>query len=195
MPNSPADMMRAIITNLPAKTGHDLDAWVALIHEQAMGALGMAKHREISEWLKREHGLGHNTAYILAAEALKPADYTPPTTDEIITAQYAGAKAALRPIFDRILACVEALGDDVRIEPRQTYVAFARKSQFALVQPSTRTRVDLGLVLPGVAPTERLAVSANFGSGSINRRVALATPADVDDEVEGWLLQAYQQRG
>ncbi len=195
MPNSPADMMRAIITNLPAKTGRDLDAWIALIREQAMGAGGMTKHREISDWLKREHGLGHNTAFILAAEALKPADYTPPTTEEINAAQYAGAKAALRPIFARVLAYIETLGDDVRIEPRQTYVAFARRSQFALVQPSTKTRVDLGLVLPGVAPTERLAASTNFGSGSVNRRVALATPADVDAEVEGWLLQAYQQRG
>ncbi|HEX8727815.1 MAG TPA: DUF5655 domain-containing protein, partial [Ktedonobacterales bacterium] len=88
-----------------------------------------------------------------------------------------------------------ALGDDVRIEPRQTYVAFARRSQFALIQPSTKTRVDLGLVLPDIAPTGRLGASTNFGSGSVNRRVALATPADVDDEVEGWLLQAYQQRG
>lgn len=195
MPNSPADMMRAIITNLPAKTGRDLDAWVALIREQAMGVGGMTKHREISDWLKREHSLGHNTAYILAAEALKPSDYTPPTTEEIIAAQYAGAKAALRPIFARVLAYVTTLGDDVRIEPRQTYVAFARRSQFALIQPSNKTRVDLGLVLPGVAPTGRLAASTNFGSGSINRRVALVTPADVDDEVEGWLLQAYQQRG
>ena len=195
MPNSPADMMRAIITNLPAKTGRDLDAWMALIHEQAMGVLGMAKHREISEWLKREHGLGHNTASILAAEALKPADYTPPTTEEIIAAQYAGAKAALRPIFERVLACAQALGDDVRVEPRQTYVAFARKSQFALIQSSTKTRADLGLVLPDVAPTERLAASTNFGSGSINRRVALAVPDDVDAAVEGWLRQAYQQRG
>ena len=195
MPNSPADMMRAIITNLPTKTGRDFDAWVALIREQAMGVGGMTKHREISDWLKREHGLGHNTAYILAAEALKPSDYTPPTTEEIIAAQYAGAKAALRPIFERVLAYVTTLGADVRIEPRQTYVAFARKSQFALIQPSTKTRVDLGLVLPDVASTERLAASTNFGSGSINRRVALATPAEVDAEVEGWLLQAYQQRG
>ena len=84
-------------------------------------------------------------------------------------------------------------GGDVRIEPRQTYVAFARAKQFALVQPSTKTRVDLGLVLPGVAPSERLAASTNFGSGSINRRVALAAPADIDDEVEGWLRQAYEQ--
>ncbi len=73
------------------------------------------------------------------------------------------------------------------------YVAFARARQFALVQPSTKTRVDLGLVLPGVAPSERLAASTNFGSGSINRRVALAAPADIDAEVEGWLRQAYEQ--
>ena len=195
MPTSPQEMMRAVIANLPAKTGRDFDAWIALIRAQAIAGQGMRKNGEVVNWLKREYGLGHSTAFILAAEALKPADYVPPTTAEIIAAQYAGAKAALRPIFARVLAYIETLGGDVRIEPRQTYVAFARRSQFALVQPSTKTRVDLGLVLSGVAPTERLAASTNFGSGSVNRRVALASPADVDAEVEGWLLQAYQQRG
>ncbi len=193
MPNSPQDMMRAIIANLPARTGRDFESWVTLIREQAIAGQGMTKHREISDWLKREYGLGSNTAYVLTAEALKPADYVAPTDEQIIAAQYTGAKAALRPIFERALAYMQSLGGDVRIEPRQTYVAFARAKQFALVQPSTKTRVDLGLVLPGVAPSERLAASTNFGSGSINRRVALAAPADIDAEVEGWLRQAYEQ--
>ncbi len=193
MPNSPQDMMRAIITNLPARTGRSFDEWVALTSEQAINQLGMSKSGEVITWLKREYGLGHSTAFIIATEALKPADYVAPTDEQIIAAQYTGAKAALRPIFERVLASAQSLGGDVRIEPRQTYVAFARAKQFALVQPSTKTRVDLGLVLPGVAPSERLAASTNFGSGSINRRVALVTPADIDAEVEGWLRQAYEQ--
>ncbi|HEU5347209.1 MAG TPA: DUF5655 domain-containing protein [Ktedonobacterales bacterium] len=195
MPRTPDEMMRAIIANLPAKTGRDFESWVALIREQAMAAQGMTKHREISDWLKREHGLGHSTAFILTAEALKPTDYVPPTDEQVIAAQYASAKAALRPIFEKVLAYARALGDDVRVDVRQTYVAFARAKQFALIQPSTRTRVDLGLVLAGVEPSGRLAASTNFGSGSINRRVALATPADVDPEIEGWLRQAYEQCG
>ena len=192
MPNSPQDMMRAVIANLPAKTGRDFDGWITLIREQAITGQGMSKIGEVVNWLKREYGLGHSTAFILASEALKPANYVPPTDEEIIAAQYAGAKAALRPIFEKVLACVRTLGDDVRIEPRQTYVAFARARQFALIQPSTKTRVDLGFVLPDVAPTGRLNASTNFGSGSINRRVALAAPAEVDAEIEGWLRQAYE---
>jgi len=195
MPNSPQDMMRAIITNLPAKTGRSFDEWVALTREQAIDQLGMSKNGEVVNWLKREYGLGHSTAFIVAAEALKPADYIAPTDEQIIAAQYAGAKAALRPIFERALAYVKTLGGDVRIEPRQTYVAFARARQFALIQPSTKTRVDLGLVLPDVDPTGRLVTSTNFGSGSITRRVALATPDDVDAEIESWVRQAYDRCG
>jgi predicted transport protein len=184
-------MMRAVIAKLPAKTGRGFDEWVALTREQAIDQLGLSKNGEIVNWLKREYGLGHSTAFILAVEALKPADYIAPTDEQLIDAQYAGAKAALHPIFERVLAYVKTLGGDVRIETRQSYVTFARAKQFALIQPSTKTRVDLGLVLPGVAPSGRLTASTNFGSGSIDRRVALATPADVDAEIEGWLRQAY----
>jgi predicted transport protein len=195
MPNSPQDMMRAVIANLPAKTGRAFDEWVALTRERAINQLGLRKSGEVVTWLKREHGLGHSTAFIVAAEALKPADYVAPTDGQLIDAQYAGAKASLRPIFEKLLAYVLSLGDDVRVEVRQGYVAFARAKQFALLQPSTKTRADLGLVLPDVAPSGRLAASNNFGSGSINRRVALATPNDVDAEIEGWLRAAYERCG
>ena len=192
MPTSPQDMMRAVIANLPAKTGRDFESWVTLTREQAIAGQGMSKNGEVLNWLKGEHGLGHSTAFIIAAEALKPADYVEPTDEQLVDAQYAGPKAALRPIYEQVLAYVRTLGDDIRIETRQSYVAFARAKQFALVQPSTKTRVDLGLVLPNVAPSGRLAASSNFGSGSINRRVALATAAEVDGEIEGWLRQAYE---
>jgi predicted transport protein len=184
-------MMRAVVANLPAKTGRGFDEWVALTREQAIDQLGMSKNGEVVNWLKREYGLGHSTAFIVAAEALKPADYVAPTDEQLIDAQYAGAKASLRPVFERVRAYVTTLGDDIRIETRQSYVAFARAKQFALIQPSTKTRVDLGLVLPGVAPSGRLAASTNFGSGSINRRVALTTLDGVDAEIEAWLRQAY----
>ncbi len=88
-----------------------------------------------------------------------------PPDDELIAAQYAGPKAALRPIYDAVLEAVTALGDDVTVAPRKTYVSFDRGRQFALVQASTRTRADLGVrlgtlpdgTLGDVAPTGRLA--------------------------------------
>lgn len=195
MPNSPQDMMRAVLANLSAKTGRDFESWVALTREQVITGEGMSKNGEVVNWLKREHGLGHSTAFIIAAEALKPADYVPPTDEEIVAAQYAGAKAALRPILEKVRAYVTTLGDDVRVEVRQTYVAFARAKQFALLQPSTKIRADLGLVLPDVEPSGRLTASTNFGSGNINRRVALTSPDEVDSDVEGWLRRAYDRCG
>lgn len=109
-----------------------------------------------------------------------------------IAAQYAAKKAALRPIYDRLLVNVQALGDDVQVQPRKTYVAFARGKQFAVVVPSTNTRVDLGLKLPGLPFSGRLADGANLGSGSISHRIALSSPAEVDEEVIAWLKQAYE---
>jgi hypothetical protein len=114
-----------------------------------------------------------------------------PEADQF-AAQYAGAKAALRPIYDRLAEAATALGSDVTLEPRKTYVALARGRQFGLIQPSTKSRIDLGLKLPGVEPTARLQAAAGFGSGQITHRVALTSAADVDDEVLGWLKAAYK---
>jgi len=101
----------------------------------------------------------------------------------------------LRPCYDRRFAAISALGEDVEPGPRGTYVSFGRPKQFALVQPSTRTRVDLGLRLPGVAAGDRLLDAGSFGSGNITHKVGLSSPEQVDAEVEAWLRAAYDARG
>ena len=78
--------------------------------------------------------------------------------------------------------------DDVAVEPRQTYIAFSRVRQFALLQPSTPTRLDIGLVLPDAAETPRLRAA---GSGRISHRVSLAHEDEIDGELTEWLREAY----
>jgi hypothetical protein len=75
-----------------------------------------------------------------------------------------------------------------------TYVSLLRRRQFGLIQASTRTRIDLGLRLPGVAPTERLRAAGSFGSGVVTHRAGLTALDDVDDDVRGWLTTAYDLR-
>ena len=70
-------------------------------------------------------------------------------------------------------------------------MSFDRARQFALVQASTRTRVDLGVRLDDATATERLAAAGSFGSGNITHRVGLTAPEEVDAEVRGWLRAAY----
>jgi hypothetical protein len=67
------------------------------------------------------------------------------------------------------------------------------KKQFATVGPTTRTRVDVGLNMKGVPPTERL---IELPSGGMCRyRVSLTEPEQVDDELMGWVEQAYASAG
>jgi hypothetical protein len=65
-----------------------------------------------------------------------------------------------------------------------------RSKQFALIQPSTATRVDVGLILKNVPATGRLEVSGSFNA-MFTHRVRLASSADVDAELIAWLRQAY----
>jgi len=99
--------------------------------------------------------------------------------------------AALLPIYERVAAAARSLGADVRVEARQTYMTFTRGKQFALVQPTTIKRVDVGIIGPHLQSTERLQPAGAFGSGRVTHRVGLTAPEEVDGELLGWLRAAY----
>jgi hypothetical protein len=58
------------------------------------------------------------------------------------------------------------------------------------LHPSTKTRFDVGLKLKGLAATGRLEAAGSWNA-MVSHRVRLASVADVDAEVVGWLRQAY----
>lgn len=186
MPLTPEQMGAAIIANMEKKTGRTMTQWIEIVK-----AFGPENKIEIVAWLKREYDLGHVTAQLIASRAIRPDSYTPPTPQELLDSQYSGPKAVLLPIYEKVVAAAIEIGDDIRIEPRLSYVSLIRKSQFGLIQASTRTRVDLGLKLPGVTPTHRLQAAGTFGSGQMSHRVALTSPEQIDAELIGWLRQAY----
>ena len=72
----------------------------------------------------------------------------------------------------------------------EAYVSLRRSKQFGLIQPTTATRVDVGLVLKGIPPGKRLEASGSFNS-MVTHRVKLSAADDVDSELIGWLRQAY----
>jgi hypothetical protein len=185
MAKSPDEMLESMIRNLEEKTGRSLDAWVALARAQGLG-----RHGEIVKRLKGEHGLGHGYANLVAAKTLEAPGGA--GGEDLVAAQYAGAKAALRPIYDTLAAAVASFGGDVEIAPKKTCVSFRRSKQFALVQPSTATRVDVGIQLKGVEPEGRLEASGSFNA-MVSHRVRVGSAAEVDDRLLGWLRQAYER--
>lgn len=180
------DAMATMIRQLEAKTGKSLAQWVALAKKS-----GTTKHGEIVKALKTEHGLGHGYANMVAHETLQSASVH---ADEgsLIDAQYSGAKAALRPIYDALLEKVSSFGNDVEVSPKKAYVSLRRKKQFAIVQPSTATRVDVGINLKDAPVTERLEASGSFNA-MVSHRVRVSSVKEVDKELIGWLREAYEQ--
>ena len=98
----------------------------------------------------------------------------------------------MKPIYDAVIKAARACGKEVEVSPRKTYVSLRRNKQFALVQPSTRTRVDLGINLKGEPVTDRLENSRSFNT-MVSHRVRLEKPGDVDKDVKAWLKEAWSQ--
>jgi len=187
MAKSPAEMKASMIAGLKDKTGKPLDEWLKIVRSS-----GLAKHKEIVTLLKTQHGLTHGFANMIALQALGSDSHTASDTDSLVAAQYAGAKASLRPIYDAILLAVKKFGPDVEISPKKAYVSLRRTKQFAVLQPSTATRLDVGLVLPGVDPKDRLEASGSFNA-MMTHRIRVAGREEVDKELLGWRKRAYDK--
>jgi Domain of unknown function (DUF5655) len=109
-------------------------------------------------------------------------------------ALYAGSKARLRPLHNALLSEIRRLGP-FDIAPKKGYLSLRRRKQFAMVQPSTASRIDLGLILPaGTAVTGRLESAGGFNR-LFTHRVRITTATDLDDELCGWLASAYTLGG
>jgi predicted transport protein len=174
------------IRNIEAQTGQSLDEMIA-----AGLATGLTKHKELHTYFTDTYGLTYGNANVLAVFTRDRLKGAAGEEENFVDAQYEGKKAALRPLYDTLIAAVTGFGDDVEVSPKRTYVSLRRKKQFALVQPGSG-RVDVGINLKGVDPAGRLEKSGSFNS-MCTHRVRVGGPDDVSDELLGWLRQAYEQ--
>lgn len=174
------------IRNIEAQTGQTLDTMIA-----AGLATGLTKHKELQAFFTETYGLTYGNANVLAVFARDRLKGAAGEEENFVDAQYEGKKAPLRPLYDALIAAVTGFGDDVEIAPKRTYVSLRRKKQFALVQPGAG-RVDVGINMKGVEPAGRLEKSGSFNA-MCTHRVRVAGADDVNDELLGWLRQAYAQ--
>ena len=77
----------------------------------------------------------------------------------------------------------------MEIAPKKTSVSLRRSKQFGLIEPATKTRVDIGINLKGDVPTERLLAAG----GMCTHNVRVSDVAQVDDELIAWLREAYER--
>ena len=180
---SPEQMAASMIANMPEKTGKSLEAWLAVARKA-----GAARHGELVKHLKSEHGMTHGFANLVAHKYFSAGDET--RGDDLVEAQYGGAKSGLRPIYEALCIMVGKFGKDVELAPKKTYVSLRRSKQFALIQPSTKDRVDVGINLKDEPAAGRLEASGSFNS-MVSHRVRITDRKEVDAELRGWLKKAY----
>ena len=175
---------------LPAKTGRSLDQWFELTRKS-----GPTTGKERREWLKKEHGLGTNSATWIAErlEGKGTEDDSPEAylkaAEEWVEAMFSGPKAALRPLYDELLRIALDLG--AKACPGKTGVSLYRNHVFASLKPSTNTRVDVGLALGNIKTPKRLIDTGGYEKKDrITRRIEVKSKADIDDDLKKWLKKA-----
>ena len=177
------DQTASQVANLERSSGRSLAEWVELVRTS-----GIEKHGEAVAMLKRDHGLGHGNANLVVIKAREAAAGGPASDDDLVASHYRGRHAELRPAYDAVVAAVRKFGADVELAPKKTYVSLRRRKQFAQVGPAAG-QLEVGVNLPGHPETERLRPM----SGMATHRVRIADASGLDDELLGWLREAYDR--
>ena len=173
------------MTTLGPRRGKTPEDFRALANEK-----GLVKSREILEWLKTDYGLGYGHAGAIYY-SIAHADDVVASTDDRIDTLFAGNKDRFRPAYDTLAAEIAEFGPDIELSPNMTYVNVLRAGKkFAILQPSSANRFDIGIKLKGVAPTERFEAAGTWNA-MVTHRVRISDPQQIDAEVLAWLQQAY----
>jgi predicted transport protein len=179
---------QTMIDNLQSNTGKTLDQWIALVRKAKLD-----KHGAIINLLKNDHGLSHGYANLIAFKARGSDADSVADKDTLIDKQYKG-KEHLKPIYDRLLVEIKKFGKDVEVAPKNTYVSLRRKKQFALLNPATKSRFEVGINLKGEMAHGKLEAIPS-GNAMCSHRINLYDIKDINKEVVNWLKKAYEQAG
>lgn len=176
-------MMEQAARLLKQRTGADVPEW-----NQRVLETGITDEAALRTWLA-DNGVTGYAQMLLIWERIGYPDFLLATADDLVEGQY-NDRPHLRPILTAVIAAATGVGE-VTVQTRKTYVALVSpRRTFAMVQATTKDRVDLGLKLPDAEPGGRLLVAKSLPHGNV--RVALTDAEQVDDEVILLLERSYQ---
>jgi hypothetical protein len=188
-------MIQKWTAELPEKTGRTLEQWAEVVK-----AAKLTERKARMALLKEKYGLGTNSAWHIVEYANDsqtwdgdPAVYLK-QAPKYVEEMFAGNKAGLRPIFDKIYAVVRKFGKDVKVCPCKTIVPFYRCRVFAEAKPATRTRLELSFALSETPFKGKLVRNPRANEKDrLKHQVHLASVADLTAEVLKWLKLAYDE--
>jgi predicted transport protein len=175
------------VKNIESRTGKTLDQLIAHVKSSKI-----SKHTEIVNMLKADYSLGFGDANAIAHLAKQSDKVNDSSSSDPLDELYVGPKAALRKIHDSLLKQMNGFGV-FEATPKQKYVSYRRKKQFAMIGPATNTRVDLGLNIKELPDSPRL---EKLPAGKMcNFQVKITDSVQVDSELVAWIKMAYDTAG
>jgi predicted transport protein len=176
------------IANIEKNTGKKLEQWIAIVNKS-----GFEKHGELVKFLKEKHDFTHGNANVVVHFAKQSHAGAADNETDWIAEQYKG-KVNLKPWYDKIMAEINKFGKDVEVAPKKAYVSLRRKKQFAIIQPSTKERLDVGLNIKGVDPSG-IVEDGKKWNAMCTHRIRVEDAKAVNKELINWIKQAYEQAG
>lgn len=179
---------QAYLDSIKDKTGLEPADFKKLAAERGLLADNVTTSQLVA-WLAEDFDLGRGHAMAIVA-TLRPTR-AKDKSDDPVGAFFGGAKAKWRPVFDNLLT-EAAKNGPVATSVTSGYISLLKGTgKFAIVA-ATGNRLDIGLKLPGVAPTERFASSGTWNS-MVTHRVSISAHEEIDTQVLNWLRDAYER--
>jgi len=179
---------KTMIDNLFKNTGKTLEQWIEIVKQK-----NFAKHGEIINFLKDEHGFSYGFANLVAHKSKGSDAGSVEDSSELIEKQYKG-KEHFMPIYETLMAEIMKFGNDIEVAPKNAYVSLRRKKQFALLQPATKTRFEIGLIIKGQDAKGVLEVIP-AANAMCSHKINIESEQDITSEVLNWIKVAYDKAG
>ena len=176
------------VANIEKRTGKKLNDWIAIVNKS-----GFAKHGELVNFLKEKHGFTHGNANMVVHYAKQSHAGAEGNDTDWIAEQYKG-KENLKPWYDKIMNEINKFGKDIEVSPKKAYVSLRRKKQFAILQPSTKDRFDVGLNIKGVVPTG-IVEDGKKWNAMCTHRIKVEDEKMINKELINWIKQSYDHAG
>lgn len=179
----PKQMGEAIIRNMKAKTGRSIEGWIDVV-----SSTNLREKKEVMEFLKKEQGLGHFQAQKVFEHFLGSDDYANPNAfvDQLFSSKQT------RELYEFAKSKILEIDKGINVQPCQTYIPFYGKNQFALLAPSGKDALVLGLHLPDEGTSSEFTAPCKLGSKRINRQIILSITSDLSASVLAAIRSAYQ---
>lgn len=167
-------------------TGKSFEQWVRLATKS-----GITELSALRGWLIAEHDVGSRNSWWIAEATLQGDEPSYDEPSALVDALYAGPRAALRPLHERLIDEFLALGHDVLVTACKTMVPVYRKFVFAELRP-VRQRIEIRLAQGMSELGGRLVRKTRAGGDRLDCALSIEHEDEIDDELRRYFANAYE---